>query len=60
MNDLVRDKLTDKNGNITPYAEVMAGCCVSIYSNEKYLSKLFRTKKTLFPTFTYSYTYFLY
>lgn len=29
MNDFVRDKLTDKKGNISPYAEVLAGCCVS-------------------------------
>ncbi|XP_074025737.1 calcium-binding mitochondrial carrier protein aralar1 isoform X1 [Leptinotarsa decemlineata] len=27
MNDLVRDKLMDKNGNIPIYGEVIAGCC---------------------------------
>lgn len=30
MNDFVRDKLTDKKGNIAPHAEILAGCCVSI------------------------------
>lgn len=33
MNDLVRDKMTDKKGNISPHAEVLAGCCVSIDIN---------------------------
>lgn len=31
MNDFVRDKLTDKKGNITPYGEILAGCCVSTF-----------------------------
>lgn len=30
MNDLVRDKLTDKKGNITFASEMFAGACVSI------------------------------
>lgn len=30
MNDLVRDKLTDKKGNITFPGEMFAGACVSI------------------------------
>lgn len=29
VNDLVRDKFTDKQGNISRYAEVLAGACVS-------------------------------
>lgn len=29
MNDLVRDKFMDKKGNIKPYQEIIAGCCVS-------------------------------
>lgn len=31
VNDLVRDKLTPKEGVLPYYAEVMAGACVSIY-----------------------------
>ncbi|KAG5887871.1 hypothetical protein JTB14_011406 [Gonioctena quinquepunctata] len=27
MNDLVRDKLMDKNGNLPLYGEILAGCC---------------------------------
>ena len=30
MNDLVRDKLTDKKGNLTLASEVIAGGCVSM------------------------------
>lgn len=30
VNDLVRDKLTDKKGNITLSAEILAGGCVSM------------------------------
>jgi solute carrier family 25 (mitochondrial aspartate/glutamate transporter), member 12/13 len=29
MNDLVRDKFMDKNGNLPIYGEVIAGGCVS-------------------------------
>lgn len=30
INDLVRDKLTDKRGNIPRWGEVLAGACVSV------------------------------
>ena len=30
VNDLVRDKLTDKKGNITLASEIIAGSCVSL------------------------------
>ena len=30
VNDLVRDKFTDKQGNISRYAEVLSGACVSL------------------------------
>lgn len=30
VNDFVRDKLMDKNGNLPLYAEIMSGGCVSI------------------------------
>jgi len=33
MNDLVRDKFTDKQGNIPKWAEIMAGACVSFNFN---------------------------
>jgi solute carrier family 25 (mitochondrial aspartate/glutamate transporter), member 12/13 len=29
VNDLVRDKFTDKQGNIPRWSEVLAGACVS-------------------------------
>ena len=35
MNDLVRDKLMDKKGNITLGGEILAGACVSIISFKK-------------------------
>lgn len=46
MNDLVRDKLTDKKGNISPYAEVLAGCCVSMTLKLKF-AKGFRLYREL-------------
>lgn len=30
VNDFVRDKLMDKNGNLPLYGEIMSGGCVSI------------------------------
>lgn len=32
VNDLVRDKLTDKQGNIERWSEVLAGACVSFFT----------------------------
>lgn len=38
VNDLVRDKLSDKNGRLPLYAEVIAGGCVSeIGSSSRYI-----------------------
>jgi len=38
MNDLVRDKLMDKNGNLPVWGEVIAGGCVSVVLNLKKLN----------------------
>ena len=44
MNDLVRDKLTDKKGNIMLPSEMLAGACVSIIKVFISSSSLFKNK----------------
>lgn len=38
VNDFVRDKFMDKNGNLPLYGEIMSGGCVSIRCVSLYLS----------------------
>lgn len=41
VNDLVRDKFMDKNGNIQMYAEILAGACVSYEPFRQFLAYLY-------------------
>lgn len=41
VNDFVRDKFMDKNGNLPVYGEILAGGCVSIYKNIIHRTEVF-------------------
>jgi hypothetical protein len=56
MNDLVRDKFMDKNGNLPLYGEILAGGCVSnfdsnfVYGNNDFLCIRLAALKLYSPT----------
>lgn len=48
VNDLVRDKMTDKQGQIPRWAEVLAGGCVSFLLNFQARSAILKHRRAIF------------